>query len=205
MDRVTTHRDALQPGPGIARRHTTTAPDGGTRIEDFKADGSIAAVTGTAVAPRRYRYGVEAGGEFVQEFRPADRTEAPGLGGSLPPEWTKSCRDFLGRSWKTDYADGAAEFAYYNDRGQCVREVDADGVTLLHAYNVLGERETTAIDLNGNGQIDETGPDPILRVVETIGEREGRTVRRRETQAWTHDGSATPETLVTIERSVDGK
>lgn len=205
MDRVTTHRDDLQPIPGIARRHTTTALDGGTRIEDFNADGSIAAVTGTAVAPQRYRYSVEAGGEVVQEFRPADRVEVPGPGGSLPPEWTKTCRDFLGRSWKTEYADGAAEFAYYNDRGQCVREVDADGVTLLHAYNVLGERETTAIDLNANGQIDEAGPDRILRVVETIGEREGRTVRRRVTQAWSHDGSAAPETLATIERSVDGK
>lgn len=204
MDRATMHQEELQPVPGIARRHTTTAPDGGTRIEDFNVDGSIAAIAGTAAAPRIYRYGVEGGGEFVQEYRPAERGDEPGFGGQLPTEWTRTCRDFLGRPWKLEYADGAAEFSHYDARGQLVRQVDADGVTVLYAYNNLGVRETTAIDLNGNGQIDEAGSDRIVRVVTSVGERDGRTVERSETQVWTTDGSATPETMGTAERSVDG-
>lgn len=204
MDRVTMHLEEMQPLPGIARRHTTTAPDGGTRIEDFNVDGSIAAVAGTAAASRIYRYGVEGGGEFVQEYRPAERADEPGFGGPLPTEWTKTCRDFLGRPWRVEYADGAAEFSHYNARGQLVRQVDADSVTILYAYNNLGVRETTAIDLNGNGQIDEAGSDRIVRVVTSIGERDGRTVERSETQIWTADGNPTPETMATSERSVDG-
>lgn len=204
MDRVTMHQEALQPVPDIARRHTTTAPDGGTRIEDFNVDGSVAAIAGTAAAPRIFRYGVEGGGEFVQEFRSAERVDEPGFGGPLPTEWTRTCRDFLGRPWKVEFADGAAEFSHYDARGQLVRQVDADGVTVLYAYNNLGVRETTAIDLNGNGQIDENGPDRILRVVTSVGERDGRTVERSETQVWTTEGSATPETIGRAERSMDG-
>lgn len=204
MDRATMHQEELQPVPGVARRHTTTAPDGGTRIEIFNFDGSVAAIAGTAAAPRIFRYGVEGGGEFVQEYRPPERVDEPDFGGPLPTEWIRTCRDFLGRPWKVEYADGAAEFSRYNARGQLVRQVDADGVTVLYAYNNLGARETTALDLNGNGQIDEAGPDRIVRVVTSVGERDGRTVERSETQVWTTDGSATPETMETAERSVGG-
>jgi len=204
MDRVTMHQEEMQPAPGIARRQITTAPDGGARIEDFNLDGSIAALAGTAATPRIYRYGVEGGGEFVQEFRPAERLDQPDFGGPLPAEWVKTCRDFLGRPWKVEYADGAAEFSHYNTRGQLARQVDADGVTVLYAYDAQGVRKTTAIDMNGNGQIDEAGPDRIMRVVTSVGERDGRTVERSETQVWTADGSETPETITTAERSVDG-
>jgi len=204
MDRVTTHQEELQPLPGIARRHITTAPDGGTRIEDFNLDGSLAAVAGTAVAPLIYRYGLAADGEFVQEFRSAESVAMPGFGGPLPAEWTRTYRDFLGRSWKTEHADGAAEMAQFNVRGQLVRQVDADGVTMLFAYDALGARETTAIDVNGNGQIDESGPDRIVRVRTEIGERDGQTVQRSETLVWKETGSATPTIEETVERSVDG-
>jgi len=201
MDRVTMHEEEMQPAPGIARRHTVTAPDGGTRIEEFNVDGTLAAIGGTAAAPRAYRYGVEAGGEFTQEFRPA---EAGGRDGPPATEWTKRIRDFLGRPWQTLHADGAAEFLYYNERGQVVRQVDADGVTVLFAYNAQGERDTLAIDLNGNGAIDQAGPDRITQVTEEVGERDGLTVRRREVQVWARDGDEAAKTVEVAEHSTDG-
>ena len=41
---------------------TTTAPDGGTRIETYFKDGQLAKVTGTAAQPARYEYGIESSG-----------------------------------------------------------------------------------------------------------------------------------------------
>ena len=205
MDRVTVHQEELQPVPGVARRYNTTAPDGGTRIEDFNGDGSVASIGGTAVAPRGYHYGVDAEGEFTQEFRPSEPTEPGGLGGSTATEWTKTVRDFLGRPWKTVHADGSAEYVRYNERGQAVRRVDADGVTVMYAYNPQGERDTVAVDLNGNDQIDPAGPDRITRVTEEVGEREGHTVLRRLVQVWAHDGDDAAKSVETVEHSTDGK
>ena len=44
------------------RTRTVTYPDSGTRIELYGADGSLLKVTGTAVQPVRYEYGVETAG-----------------------------------------------------------------------------------------------------------------------------------------------
>lgn len=38
---------------------TTTAPNGGTRVETYYQDGTLQSLTGTAVAPVRYEYGVK--------------------------------------------------------------------------------------------------------------------------------------------------
>jgi hypothetical protein len=47
----------------------TTYPDGGTRIETYFQDGSLHSVTGTAVQPLDYLYGVDSDGAFTVERR----------------------------------------------------------------------------------------------------------------------------------------
>lgn len=58
LNGVTSHTESFNSGTGELT-HTTVYPDGGTRIEVHYRDGSLKQVTGTAVNPVRYEYGVE--------------------------------------------------------------------------------------------------------------------------------------------------
>jgi hypothetical protein len=48
---------------------TNTAPDGGVRLETYYQDGSLLSVTGSAVHPVQYLYGVDADGEYKTEIK----------------------------------------------------------------------------------------------------------------------------------------
>ncbi|HCE42360.1 MAG TPA: hypothetical protein DET40_02285 [Lentisphaeria bacterium] len=131
-----------------ARTRTTTNPDGSTSIVRSNADGSTYEVSGTAVHGVKYEYGVDAGQTYSKSY-PTD----------IPTQWTKSFTDFLGRNYKTVYADGAQSVTYYDDCGRPVRQTAA-GHTTLTAYNAKGEVSSTAVDMNNNGTIDN-GTDKV--------------------------------------------
>ncbi|MBK8856136.1 MAG: RHS repeat-associated core domain-containing protein [Opitutaceae bacterium] len=208
MDRPTSHDEEVQPYPGVAFVRTTTAPDGGTRIETYLQDGSLANITGTAVAPRSFQYGVDADGVYSLEIK-GEATGEPGPmpGPATPPaasEWTKTSTDFLGRIWKTTLADGATAFSHFNPRGQLVRTVDPDGFATLYGYNSRGEQDTVALDLNADGLINFDGTDRITRTVTEVGERDGKVVRRVSTLVWETEGQDTPTTVAVSEQTPDG-
>lgn len=199
-------RDALSRGTAYgevvdASGHTvktTTYPDGGTRIETYARDGSLLSVSGTATAPLKYEYGVDAEGVFTKEIRVGSAGEET--------EWTKSYRDLAARPYKTVYADGSFSQSFYNSKGQLAKVVDPDGVTTLYAYNNLGEQETVALDLNRNGLIDFDGTDRVTKTTSLVTTARGTTVRRQTTTVWTTNGNGTATQDVSIvESSVDGR
>jgi hypothetical protein len=51
----------------------------------------------------------------------------------------------------------------YDNKGQKIRQTDADGVTILFQYVDLGDLEYSAIDVNHDGQINLNGVDLARR------------------------------------------
>ena len=208
MDRATAHGEEVQPYPGVAFVRTTTAPDGGTRIETHLHDGSLASVTGTAAAPRSFQYGVDAEGVYSLEIKGEAASEpGPMPGPATPPaasEWIKTSTDFLGRIWKTTFADGATAFSHFSASGRLMRTVDPDGFATLYGYNARGEQDTVALDLNADGLINYDGTDRITRTVAEVGERDGKVVRRVSTQVWETEGQDTSTTIAVSEQTSDG-
>lgn len=162
------------------RTKTTTNPDGTTQIETFNRDGSPAAVTGTAVHPLKYEYGVDTYGPYTKTIHVGANNAGT--------EWTKSYTDFLGRTYKTVTSGGAISQTFYNVLGQQIKAVDPDGVTSLYAYNARGEQEYAATDMNGNSQIDFAGPDRITRTQSAVLTAHSTTVRRTTASVWTAAG-----------------
>lgn len=202
LNRLTMHAESIDSLTGITTR-TTTHPDGGTVIESFARDGSRLAVGGTAAAPHTFDYGTDTAGAFVKDTSVGlDLNNQP-----TATEWVKNYTDFAGRSAKTVFADGATAQSFYNSSGQLVRQVDPDGVTTLFAYNARGEREVTAVDMNGNNAIDYAGTDRIAKTVNIVASKtDGATytVQRSTTTVWQADGQDVPDTVSTAEQSSDG-
>ncbi len=100
---------------------TNTYPDGATRIESYLREKQLKEISGTAVHPVRYEYGVEYAGTnssgasltnyFVKEIR---LTSSGGTN-----EWTKTYHDVAGRPWKTVSAGASAPTRqnFYNYKG----------------------------------------------------------------------------------------
>lgn len=192
LNRLTTTLEEFNPTPAIARRVTTTNPDGGTRIEAYQRDGTLLSVSGTAVAPLAYTYGVDS----TREIRVGD--------GGATSDWTQTTYDHAGRP-RFAITNGAGTSNYfYNNAGQLIRTTDPDGVATLYAYNARGEQTVTALDMNGNGVIDYAGTDRITRTTSDVTTRDGVTVARTTTQVWETDGADTPVTVSVSEQSADG-
>jgi RHS repeat-associated protein len=152
------------------RTNTTTFPDLGTRIETTYRDGRTKQVSGTAVAPIGYDYGVQPDGpesimrEVVRTIRLTTAGATIGWDqAGATNEWTLDVSDDLGRNLRTYYAKASGS-SYsedtYNTLGQVVSRRDADGVTELYTYNPDGTRDRTVLDMNGDGVITENDGDP---------------------------------------------
>src|SRR5207237_5444338 len=106
-------------------------------------DGSLQKLTGTAVFPLRYEYGVDASGAYTKTIKLNNDATF-----SDTPEWTITYSNISGRAYKTTFAprsgvDGSPPYrqSFLNGKGQLWKEQDADGVMTLYAYNSLGARE----------------------------------------------------------------
>ncbi|MDG2123280.1 MAG: DUF2235 domain-containing protein, partial [Verrucomicrobiales bacterium] len=76
---------------------------------------------------------------------------------------------------------------------------DADGVTVLYAYDTLGRRDTVALDRNRNGKIDYDGSDRIEKTQLSFARQNPREptsdiVAQTTKLVWGTAGSDTPET-----------
>lgn len=178
--------------------NTTTSADGGTATSTLYRDGALKSVTGTAVSPVRYDYGVETDGtRWV-------RAIALDAGGADTAEWTKVWTDLAGRTFKTEIPTGAA-VAYFNNLGQPYKSVDADNVTSLFTYDSRGRQMRSVLDMNRNGSIDDSGTDWIIQTDVTVTARaDGRNVERGTQTVWTTDNATASTVLSTTDRAVDG-
>ncbi|WP_367871096.1 RHS repeat domain-containing protein [Luteolibacter sp. Populi] len=158
--RETVITTGFNPGGGIGRRVTTHPPQTAAEITasiqpesvvDYFLDGSTASESGNLGPAISYSYETDAIGLVSKQSS---------VEGANLRETVATVSDWAGRTVRMVYAsdaDGDSELDYaefgYNASGQLVRETDPDGLTKLYAYNNLGERTTTAVDLNGNGAI----------------------------------------------------
>ncbi len=176
LNGTTTYVESFNGSGQRVRTITYPAPDSGTRIETYNKDGTLQKVTGTAVFAVRYEYGIETSGVDSGKFYTKQiKLQADQVTDSQ--EWTKTYVDAAGRSCKTIYADATTGTetdnpfvqSFYNNKGQLAKSVDQDGVTTLFQYNLKGELEYTAVDLNtGNTTVDGNGNFPIELTVDRV-------------------------------------
>ncbi|HHY86444.1 MAG TPA: hypothetical protein GYA07_13065 [Verrucomicrobia bacterium] len=148
------------------------------------------------------------------------------LDGSDSDEWTMTFYDFVGRPYKTVYADSGTPWTpydnpfsirYYNNQGQVWKEVDPDGVTTLYVYNAKGEREYTITALAATTRNMSSyasllsslnsikgGVDRITQTVSDVVSAHGTHVHRTRTYVWGTNGSPSPTLVSMVERSVNG-
>jgi len=88
---------------------TNIFPDGGTRIESYYKDGSVAKLTGTAVHPVRYTNSVELESSTNRFFTQEIKLDASGNDTS---QWTKTYYDALKRPYKTVYANSTTNYPF---------------------------------------------------------------------------------------------
>jgi RHS repeat-associated protein len=189
-------------GSGQLVKQNTYA-DGGTRIETYYRDGQLQSVTGTAVAPVRYVYGVVSDGGVQRAYSAEIKLDAAFADTS---ERTTNFVDMVGRSYKIAYAAASGTpfaISYYNTKGQLTNQVDADGVSTLYAYNPKGELAYTILDVDRDYTIDWSGDDRISYVTNDVVNNGTADVHRSRTYVW--NTSANSSNLVsTAENSVDG-
>ena len=182
----------------------STFPDNGTRIEITYPDGEIKEISGTAVAPRYYDYGVESivydGTTLTARFT---KVTTPAAAGDTNA-WTKTYIDALGRTLRVEYPDGATSDSFYNGKGQLVRTEDPDGVATLFAYGEMGTREVTAVDLDGDKQI-SYAQDEVVKTTAAFAVETNRNIRRVTSTAWPTAGNSNDTITIGVqEQTIDG-
>jgi RHS repeat-associated protein len=163
----------------------TTFADGNFRVENYYCDGQLQCITGTAVHPVYYEYGVDADGAYTVEYKgPA----------ASATEWIKTYRNMLGRTWKTVYPGGYVQTITFDALGREAKT--ADGFTsALSAYNDRGEPFRSAVDMNGNSTIDLAGTDRITETENAYTMFDGKDVRQSINRVYPTSGDASPLTV----------
>ncbi len=199
---VTTYSETTNSLGGLVR--TTTYPDGGTRIEEYYLDQSLKSVTGTAVPPVRYEYGIDYSIYPYAQYSKEIKLNTDGTDSS---EWVQNDTDALGRPCWTIYAAASGtptSYSYYNNLGQLTNEVDPDGVSTLYQYDGKGEAAYTAVDMNQNGVIDFGGADRITWTTNDVTTDHGTNVRRSRTYVWDTLNVNSASLVSVAETSTDG-
>ncbi len=194
LNRLTSYSESLPP---LVR--TTTLPNNSTRIESFARDGTLVMLSGTAVHGVRSTNGIETDGGLHRFFSQESKLNADG-GNTF--ERTKTYPDLLGRPYEVITAGGKVQY-FYNAKGQLEKRIDFNAVTNLFGYNAKGEREYTAIDMNGNGQIDTNGIDRVTRTVTEYVTHDGHDFRRTSTYVWPTNNSGVFVTNSVVESRLD--
>ena len=127
-----------------------TYPDGSTSIRSSFADGQSASLTGTAQPSVTYNHETHAlngGGTWSQQ------TMANGT------EWTRTYEDPLGRTFRTEFPDGAFSSVTYHpftgskgSRGRAASATDPDGVSTSYSYDLEGDASGTIEQMPANQQ-----------------------------------------------------
>ena len=174
---------------------TTTYPGGSTKVEKYNADGSLAEVSGTAVHPVKYEYGIENGQLYTKGFKVGDNNALD--------QWQKGFVNMVGGAYKTVYADNSFAQAFFDSANRQIKQVSPSGIVSLTAYGSDGEISASAIDMNRNDTIDYSGPDRVTGYSKSVANKNGVTVRRSVTSVY-QDSSGTPTESSVTEISADG-
>jgi RHS repeat-associated protein len=118
-------------------------------------------------------------------------------------ETTVTTTDWAGRTRNITKGTESTDYTY-NSLGQLESVEDADGVRTLYAYNSLGERTTTALDVNDNGTIDPGGTDQITVTTSVPGTYGGYSVMTTTTGVYATNSSSTVTTAFTAHQTPDG-
>ena len=163
-------------GDGLPLIVTNVFPDGGTRIQANYGDGRDQSVTGTAVTPVQYNYGLASDGGTNREYTQTIKLNS--TGGTN--EWSETYADGMGRAYKKLYATASGsnpfDLSIYNFSG-LAEQVDADGVTTEYGYYLDPSTENI-----NTGQLEFTTNDPanldmvsqVIRAVLTSSPRGNR-------------------------------
>lgn len=152
---------------GTGSTTTNTAPDGSTTVTVSYMDGSTKFSTDQASNTTIYDKGTHAlnGGGLYSLVTAPNATQT-----------TKSYRDQLGRSFRTEYADGKySEMSYYAQtaaagaRGKLHTTKDADevltadsGTYTSYGYNAEGERTSVTTQLPDDQQLVQTSDSDVV-------------------------------------------
>ena len=132
-----------------------TRPGGATEITERFLDGRIKSVTGTAVIPRYYSYGVN--GDCSQWTRVDTQSPAS-------PMWKKSTVDMLGRTIQVEkpgFSGTETTENFYNDLGQLIKTTSPGLADTLYTYDEIGNQIQSGLDLDDNGVLDLASLDRI--------------------------------------------
>jgi RHS repeat-associated protein len=212
-------------------RDVVLYPDGGTRTNDYRRDGSLEQSSGTAVFGVYYERGVEQDGGSNEPWREYTKETKLKTNYTLSDEWTLTYADGTGRTYKTLYAprpgtDSTPPFSqtWYNGLGQAWKQCDPDGVTTLFAFNGQGEAEYTIqalttetlalanySDLQSalSGGTLFSGVDRLTRITNyalasgASGNSRGVDIRRSDQYVW-KDGESSGTLVSRSEASTDG-
>lgn len=172
---------------------TTVSPGGATEVTTRHLDGRLASVTGTAVVPRYYRYGVNPDGtRWTQVI----------LGRADSPRWEKTTRDLAGRIVRVEKPGfGGLEVTQYryDGKGRLVRIASPGRAATLYNYDALGNRTTTGLDVDGDGRLRPASMDRIVAAETAFALIDGAWWREKR-RALLADGNSAEETTVSVRR-----
>ena len=170
LSRVTSRTDELGNTTTFAysaNERTTTVihPIGSTEVTVTDEAGRDSSLSGTAVAPRTYTYGVNADGTtWTKVYQGADGTALA---------WSKNTENMLGRTIREEkpgFGNTLLTTTYTYENGGRVlnqtKNVISGSVSSvlsvdLSTYDRYGHQTFTALDVNQNGVINFSGPDRV--------------------------------------------
>ncbi|MEG2076344.1 MAG: hypothetical protein RRY34_07560, partial [Victivallaceae bacterium] len=162
----------------VTYTQSVTNPDNSTQ-QGISVNGLNSSSSGTAQHTQSYTYG---------------------------PNWQKAneqnitvYRDLLGRSFKTEYADGTSSMNYYNNKKQLIRSVSPGGVVTLYTYDNAGRQIKQVVDVDRN--MIPSPQDLTTSTEYSFGTYEGKSVIV-STATRSQMGNST--VISTSRRSVDG-
>ena len=170
LARQTIHSESVSGGYVV---HTTTAPDGSTRVEKLYQDGSLyekaSTVSPTATRGVRYSYATDSSGNRSVTETPLDNGTL--VSTAAITRWT----DFAGRPWKTvspdpDESGTIEEVRHYATPtqtaykpGQLYKLTRTGRPDTLFTYDSLGRLSAQGEDINADGTLTASGGTDRLR------------------------------------------
>jgi RHS repeat-associated protein len=156
------------------RTQTITRPGGATGISDKYIDGQPKSVTGTAVVPRYFDYGVNVDGtRYTQEFT--------GSAGLSSPRWTKTTNDWVDRTVAVEKPSFSGanliQTSIYNSLDQLQKQTITANTTKLIAdklyeYDQLGQQIRSGSDIDASGTLTLISTDHLIET-DTLYEKVG--------------------------------